>query len=310
MRAIALAAVLACGCLSPAIAAAAEGGSAAEADTLFTQGRELLEQGRYAEACEKLRKSDELAPAIGTLLNLGYCYEQLQRYASAMDAYAEAALLAKDARDDKRERFARERFAAVEPKALKLVLRVAEGAASGIEVKRNGMVMPPATWGIPVPVDPEDIVISAAAPGRTPWRAAVLGRGEGATMTVIVPPLDHERPIAAPPPKQEGLRLGAKRIVAVGLGGAALAAFGAGVGLGLGARSRYDDSLAGCDATGCSDAARDAQRGAVAQGNVATVLVAAGLACVGGGVYLWLTGGDGAKTGASARAARAGAIVW
>jgi len=59
-----------------------------EADTLFAQGRELLERGQYAEACAKLAKSEHLAPAIGTLLNLGYCWEQIQRYRSSMDAYA------------------------------------------------------------------------------------------------------------------------------------------------------------------------------------------------------------------------------
>ena len=113
----------------------------------------------------------------------------LNEFRSAMDAYAEAEMLAKQAKDEKREKFARERFAAVEPKSLKLVVRVADAASTGIEVKRNNVVVPPAQWGIPVAVDPEDFVITASAPGRAPWRGAVIGRGEGAIITIVVPTL-------------------------------------------------------------------------------------------------------------------------
>lgn len=299
--------VIACACMAPAAASAAE---PSEADRLFTEGRDLLEKGRFAEACEKLRRSDELAPAIGTLINLGYCYEQIGRLRSAMDAYAEAELLAKEAKDDKREKFAHERFAAVEPKALKLVIRVAERPDSGVEVKRNGVVVPPASWGVPVAVDPDDFVITAEAPGRLPWRGAVIGRGEGAVVTIVVPPLDETKVAAAAAGGQGLGALGAKRIAAIGLGGAALATLGAGAALGLGAKSRYDDSLHHCDDAGCDEAGREVQRGAVAQGNVATVLVVLGLACVGGGAYLWLTGGNDGSTTKSAAMRRPGAIVW
>ena len=71
-----------------------------EADALFSQGRELLEKGRFLEACEKLRRSEELAPAVGTLLNLGFCYEQTAKLRSAMEAYSEAEILARPAYRD------------------------------------------------------------------------------------------------------------------------------------------------------------------------------------------------------------------
>ena len=268
---------------------AAEG----EADTLFAEGRELLERGRFVEACEKLRKSEAFASAFGTLLNLGYCYEQIQRYRSAMDAYSEAEVLAEKGNEDKKAKFAKERVKILEPKVLRLVVRVADAATSGIEVKRNGVVVPPSEWGVEVPVDPEDFVITASAPGRTSWKGAVVGRGEGAVITVVVPTLEdaHGAPASAAPKTGSGLELSTKRWVALGLGGAALATLGAGIGLGLGAKSRYDDSLAHCDDRGCDQSAVDAQSGAVAQGNVATVLIALGVLCAGGGAYLWFTGG-------------------
>ena len=309
MRAIAIAACL---LLLPALPATASAAEATKADQLFAEGRELLEKGRFAEACEKFRQSEESAPAIGTLINLAYCYEQIARFRSAMDAYAEAEMLAKQAKDDKREKFARERFNAVEPKALKLVVRVADAASTGIEVKRNNVVVPPAQWGIPVAVDPEDLVITATAPGRVAWRGGVIGRGEGAVITVVVPALEEARGDGKPAAKAEptGIAsLGTKKLVALGLGGAALATIGAGTALAFGAKSRYDDSQAHCDATGCDAKSVDAQQGAVAQGNVATVLIAVGLACIGGGVYLWITS-DESSPKAAARWARPGVVTW
>jgi len=313
MRSIAIAA-FAVALLASSVANAAE---VTQADQLFSEGRELLEKGRFAEACERFRQSEELAPAIGTLINLGYCYEQIARFRSAMDAYAEAELLAKQAKDEKRAAFAKERFNSVEPKALKLVVRVADAASTGIEVKRNNIVIPPASWGVPVAVDPEDFVMTATAPGRRPWRGAVVGRGEGAMITIVIPTLEEDRgggSRAPSPATSAGISaLGTKRLAAIGLGGVALGTLGAGTALAFGAKSRYDDSLAHCDEAGCDDHGVSEQQGAVAQGNVATALIAVGLLCVGGGVYLWLTGGDdgppNAKT-ARARTRAPGAFVW
>src|SRR5207244_2860760 len=93
---------------------AGSGGSQPQADTLFAEGRDLLEKGKFPEACAKLARSEELSPAVGTLLNLAYCYEQVGKLRSAMDAYAEAEILATTLGEGKRAAFAKERFAAVE----------------------------------------------------------------------------------------------------------------------------------------------------------------------------------------------------
>ena len=113
----------------------------AQADALFSEGRELLEKGRYAEACAKLSKSEELAPAVGTLLNLAYCWEQAGRLKSALDAYSQAESLATSAGETKRAIFAKERYAAVEPRTTKLVIRPTAPDAPGLEVKRNGVAL-------------------------------------------------------------------------------------------------------------------------------------------------------------------------
>jgi hypothetical protein len=270
---------------------------ASEADTLFTEGRELLAKGRWAEACDKLQKSERLAPATGTLLNLGFCWEQLARMRSAMDAYAEAEILATQANDAKSATFARERFAFVEAKVMKLVIRVEHESTRGLEVTRNGQPVPKTDWGKPIAVDPEDFVVAASAPGYATWRGVVTGKGDAAVVTVVVPELQRASRLALVPD------IGMKRGVALGLGGLSAIALGASVALGVSAKSRYNDASPFCDASGCDAAGTQMKSSAVGQGNVATALAFAGIVCLGAGIYLWITG-DSEKEGAAARHAR------
>ncbi len=260
-----------------------------QADAFFAEGRELLEKGRYPEACAKLARSEELSPAVGTLLNLAYCYEQLGKLRSAMDAYEEAEKLANAAGETKRATFAKDRYAAVEPRAPKLIVRVVPPEAPGLEVRRNGTPLAKSDLDHPIAVDPQDYLISASAPGYAAWKGAVIVRGEGAILTVMVPPLEKPSaaaPVAAPVPSS----LGVRRIVALGLGAVSALAIGAGVGVGLAAKSRFNDASSHCDATGCDEVGTTIQRGAVAEGNLATVLVAIGALSGAGGIYLWIVG--------------------
>jgi hypothetical protein len=267
-----------------------------EADTLFAQGRELLEKGQFAEACPKLARSEKLAPAIGTLLNLGYCYEQIGRFRSSMDSYAEAEVLASKSNDTKRATFAKERLAAVEAKVLKVVVRVVPPEAPGLEVRRNGNVLLKTDYGQAIPLDPDEVEVTATAPGRVPWKTVVMSRGEGAVVTVFVPPLVEAKSDGTAKPA-ESRGLGTRRIAGLGLAGASLLAIGGGVGLALAAKSRYDDSKSGCDDTGCDPHAIDVQRSAVTQGNVATALIGLGILFAGAGAYLWFFGGDSSTSG-------------
>ena len=269
------------------------GATPSQADALFAEGRDLLEKGKYPEACAKLARSEELAPAIGTLLNLAYCFEQGGKMRSAMVAYVEAERLANVAGEAKRAAFAKERYAAVEPRAPKLVVRVVPPEAPGLEIKRNGTLIAKQDLGHPVAVDPQDYLISASAPGYAPWKGAVIVRGEGAVLTVVVPPL--ETAVATPVAQTAAPSMGVRRIAALGLGLVSALAIGAGVGVGFAAKSRYDDAASHCDATGCDDSGVSIKRGAVAQGNVATVLVAAGVLAGGTGVYLWIVGAPDAR---------------
>ncbi|MEA2752751.1 MAG: hypothetical protein QOI41_6894, partial [Myxococcales bacterium] len=54
--------------VTPTTPGTSSAASQPQADALFAEGRELLEKGKYPEACAKLARSEELAPAVGTLL--------------------------------------------------------------------------------------------------------------------------------------------------------------------------------------------------------------------------------------------------
>lgn len=57
------------------------------AEALFTEARELMSQGKFAEACPKLVSSYQLDPGLGTLLNLGVCYKSKGQIASAWSTF-------------------------------------------------------------------------------------------------------------------------------------------------------------------------------------------------------------------------------
>ncbi len=267
----------------------AQSASQAQADTLFAEGRDLLEKGRFAEACAKLAKSEELAPGVGTLLNLAYCYEQVGKLRSALDAYAEAETLAIAGSDAKRAAFAKERYAAVEPRAPKLVIRVVPPEVAGLEIRRNGALLAKSDLDHPIAVDPQDYVITASAPDHATWKGAFIVRGEGAVVTVLIPSLSgaNSGVFAATATAEPAPSLTLRRYVALGLGAVSAVALGAGVAAAFSAKSRHGDAdshcQGGCDATGA-----ELQSNAVAQGNLATILIAAGLLAGGGGIYLWV----------------------
>ena len=103
-------------------------GEVDRADVLFHEGRTLVESGDLVGGCAKLEQSFQIAPRLGTMLNLGSCFERSGRLARAVAIYDRAATMAREAGRPDRERAARELAAAVEPRIAKLLLLVEDPA--------------------------------------------------------------------------------------------------------------------------------------------------------------------------------------
>ena len=158
----------------------------------------LMSTGDYAAACPKLETSQHLDPAVGTLLNLADCDEKSGKTASAWAEFLRAANEAYKAGDERRERAARERASAIEPRLSKLTVTVAPAAAlRALAIERDGDAIEPATWGVALPVDPGKHTIAARAPGRKPWKTVVEVSANQSVTTVEIPTLELD--LAGPP---------------------------------------------------------------------------------------------------------------
>ncbi|HVM69885.1 MAG TPA: hypothetical protein VM204_08635 [Gaiellaceae bacterium] len=175
------------------------------AQSLFDEGRQLMDRGRYAEACPKLAESQRLDPGGGTLLNLALCHEKEGRSGTAyLEMKSAAAQAAKDARKD-REKIANEHIGYLTSRVPRLAVHVAREEAS-LEVKVDGTILRKPAWDLLTVIDPGAHVIEAAAPGRAPFRQSVT-LVEGEQRTVEVPPLEAADPAsAAAAPSPSGAR--------------------------------------------------------------------------------------------------------
>jgi hypothetical protein len=179
--------------LSLAPAAMADEHSARDkslAQSLFDEGRRLMDAGRYDEACPRFADSQRLDPGGGTVLNLALCYESSGKLALAYTTYNDALSLAIAEHRSERETFARDRIAALAPRLPHLTVRAA--VVEGIDIRLDGAGLPSSAWGVSMPVDPGRHTLQASAPGREPFEAVVtLAEGEAREVAVD---LRQERP--------------------------------------------------------------------------------------------------------------------
>jgi hypothetical protein len=165
--------------------AEAPGTDPGAADRLFNEGRQLMRAKRYAEACQAFERSQKLDPGMGTLLNLGDCYEELGRFASAWRVFKQAADLAAQSSDTKRSVEARMRVSALEPRLSRLKIQ----APSGVELSCDGDQVKRPPEGVDIPVDPGAHDIRATQPGRSDWSVRIEVAAGSGVRWVHVPPL-------------------------------------------------------------------------------------------------------------------------
>jgi hypothetical protein len=187
-------ALLAAHVLASSIARAqASPADAHAAEQLFNQGRALMEQGKFAQACPLFAESQRLDPGGGTLLNLAVCHEKEGRIATALGEFETALLQAQRDKRKDREAIARERIAALAPKVPHLIITLGAGVAEidGLSVTVDTNEVKRESFGTAMPVDPGLHRIDASAPGRK--RATfVLPIPEGTTKPLEIPMLVEE----------------------------------------------------------------------------------------------------------------------
>lgn len=295
--------------------AAAQSRDPAAGEALFQEGRRLMKGGDFAAACPKLEESLRLDPAVGTLVNLASCEEQLGRTATAWQHWRAAADQIPSG--DKRRATAVARAAALEKLLARLTIALAAGAPPEAEVKRDGVRLGRASLGLPLPVDPGKHQVVVTTPGREPRAYEVTLRARDSATLTVEPGAELPVATAAPEPAPE--RLGdaaqdrpptlvqtpaappAKKTSVVGwtlLGGGVAVLAGAGYfGMqALGARKDADKACAGAGSY-CRQEARDALDRDKRSSLFADIGAGVGLLAASAGLYLILrTPDDGEKT--------------
>lgn len=270
----------------------------AAAEALFQEGRQYIARGELEPGCRKLAESQRRDPAIGTLLNLGDCYDRLGRSASAWTQFRAASKMARAVGDAPRAGEADRRAAVLEPKLHRLRIVVPASQPKGLVVTRDGVVVGVPVYGSALPVDPGEHSIEASAPGMQKWITTIRCNGSGRALEVSIPQLKPER--------RESSEGGwpAQRWVALAVGGAGVVGVGVGTAYWLRSSSTWKEAQARCPGNTCPDA-RDVslEQDARREASVATVGVSLGIAALGVGGALWLTA-PAAETPGSTVAAR------
>ena len=256
----------------------------AAADALFAEGRALMTQNKYAEACVKFAESERFEPAVGTSLNLGECHEKQGHTASAYGAFGEAKRLAIIRKDTEREEHAVKRRVALEPRLSKIALSVPPRVAE-MKVFLDGQELGAGAIGAAIPVDPGEHFVEATAPDK-PRFVKELQVPAGPVTVAVEVRFDGQTP---------AVEWSTARSAGVLVGTAGVVGMLAGGGFGIVAIVKNNDSKKEClstDASMCSLRGVSLRNQAGTFADVSTGTLLAGGVLVGLGVGLFFLGGN------------------
>jgi len=258
------------------------------AQSLFDEGRKLMNEKRWPEACPRLERSYKLDAATGTLLNLAVCHEKIGKTASAWDEFRDVIAMARRENREDRVRFAQKHVDALKDRICTLTVRHA-GHEAGLELKLDGIKLGPESLGLALPIDPGTHTIEAAAPDYKSFSTTVEMRRDGQTETLDIPALAElpkqqplppppvVRVVAPPPPASHGV----SPWIALPITGGVLG-FGAMALGGIEALSEWHNRTAACgiggDPNACTQAGLDADANARRWALVADIGLGVGVA--------------------------------
>jgi len=278
----------------------------AAAETLFQQGKQLMDENKFAEACAKFLASQDLDDGLGVKLYLADCYESSGRTASAWALFEEAASVAAARGEAAREQIAHARADTLKPRLSYLNVRRGVKLPPGTSIKQNGNPLPIEALDVPIPVDPGQVSISISAPGYAPVTVTVgVPVGSSGPVEVTLPEL-APLPTAAPlvpghapasaqgasapdrAPLSDAQGLSSQQIAGLALGGAGVLALGASVlfsALGGASNKASRDNCSGNDCNPEGKADRDE---AINRMTIATALGLTGAVAVGAGTGIFI----------------------
>jgi len=165
---IALPALLAIGLsLQPSLASARENTSSerASAESLFQDGRRLMEAKEYVKASQAFEASQDLDPGAGTLLNLARAYELSGKIASAWSTFAEAEGLAQQKGDSPRSQIARRQRERIEPLVPYVIIEV-RGLSEGAQLKLDEKPLSHRALNLKLATDPGEHLLEVHQEGK------------------------------------------------------------------------------------------------------------------------------------------------
>ena len=303
--------------LAPAFAAAQTPAELSDARKTFTSALTDEEHGNFEVALEKFRRVQAVRETVAVRYRVGACLEALGRLKEASVAYEGAIALGSGGDPSNAEsiKAARAKVADIGKRMPQLSLIVSETAPPGVEVELDHEVVPAAALRAPILVDPGPHVVSANAPGATPFRTD-LALAEGAHLSLaiplVVPPpaIVPPPPIAPPkkevPPDSSEHRPNVAGWIAVGAGAALLVGAGAFVLVRHGEISDLNRACTGGVCPRSREAELTSLRShAVTNGTVGATFAVAGVVAAGVGAYLLLVkGGPAVSASVSATDAR------
>jgi hypothetical protein len=285
---------------------AAHGQASPQAEALFRDGKQLMKDGKLAEACAAFEGSERAEHNVATVLSLADCREKNRQYASAWALFLQADSQTRaDPSKAALNTTAKRRAHALESRLSYLTINVPdESRIPDLFVTRDGAPVDPAEWNRSIPADGGSHVIAGKAPGHEPWSTTVTLRPESDKQAVEVPRFKALPEIVNKPPRDEA---GPVRVVAyepspftrrrkiglgVAIGGVAIG--GVAIGLGISAGGLHNDAVATCPPSACSvknaqdaTATNDRARSRARYANIGYGV--AGAAAIAAGV-LWFTG--------------------
>jgi tetratricopeptide (TPR) repeat protein len=303
------------------------------AQALFDEAKALMKAGKYDQACPKLEESQRLDPGGGTLVALALCYEAEGKLGSAWTEWDLALSDARSAHRADREALALKHVEDLDKRVPRLRV-VVTSKAPGVEVTRDGAVVPNALWGTPVPVDPGTHPFEAHAPGKQSWSMQVQVPAQPVVLDVTVPELTDapaaapvpapvpppapapapsptpaptpssataSTPAPTPPPAEHSNPMHTWAWIVGGVGVASLAA---GTIFTISASSKWSDAHAACPQVKCRNSAAVSEASdAGTAADLATVFFTAGgiLAATSVALFLWPSDSEDAAAGRTSR---------